>query len=133
MRILIAVISAIALTLLPSMPAQAGSADASPIIGTWKGTSTGYEGGVYVSKEIKWVITRSKGTSFSGTKSWRPAGGTWSAAELVVGVMLPSGEVRWADEDGTFLGVLENSRRIRGTYLETGTDQAAFDQIVRKK
>lgn len=132
MRILIALMSALALTLVPTMPAQADSVDASMIVGTWKGTYSGYEGGEHVTKEAKWVITKSRGTAFTGTKTWRLVGGAWSAPERLAGVLLPSGDVRWTDEDGYFIGVMENSRSIRGTYMEAGADQAVYDQRIRK-
>jgi len=131
MRILVALVSALALTLLPAMPAQAAPAATSKIVGTWKGESSGYEGGVYVSRELRWTITKSKGPAFTGTKSWRDVGGKWSAPEVMNGVLLSNGEVRWADEDGTFLGMLDGGH-ISGTYLEPGSDSAAFSQHLKK-
>lgn len=132
MRIIAALISALALTLLPTIPAHAAPASGSQVVGTWKGTSVGYEAGAYTSQETKWTITKSKGTTFAGTKVWRIEGGSWSAPEPVSGVILSTGEVRWSDADGVFIGELDGSRHIHGTYMEVGADQAVFHQHVRK-
>lgn len=133
MRMLVALTSVVALTFLPSSPAQAAE-DASGLVGTWRGTSEGFQDGEYLTLELRWTVTKARGTSFIGAKSWRPAGAKkWSSPERTTGVILPNGDIRWVDDDGVFLGQIGEAGDIRGTYLEAEIgDQSALDHRLRK-
>lgn len=133
MRFLVALAAAFALTFLPVSPAQAAE-EASELLGTWRGTSEGFQDGRYLTLELRWTVTKARGTSFIGAKSWRPVGAKkWSAPNRTTGVVSPSGDIRWVDDDGVFLGRIEEGGDIRGTYLEAAVgDQSALDHRLRK-
>lgn len=102
------------------------------IAGTWIGTQRGFENGTYVNRQVRLIVTKAKGEAISGTKSWREISGTWSEPEEFQGAVKKSGEIHAVDEDGYLIGELVSPTRIRATYLEAGTDQAAFICDLKK-
>ena len=110
----------------PQSPRNAG------FEGVWTGTSEGFENGTFISREVRFTISSTKGAAFTGTKSWREKGGEWSAPEPFQGVFATARTYRAVDEDGYMFGTLVSPTRIRGTYQEAGTDAAAYTQILTK-
>lgn len=129
MRTLGVTVAAALITLLPVSSAQAQESAAPRnvgITGMWLGTNSGYENGVYTSREVRYSITGVTGVAITGTKSWRQVGGEWSEPEQFQGVLYKSGDFHAVDDDGYFLGRLVTPTKIRGTYLEAGEDQSAL-------
>lgn len=123
------VIASAVLALVPVSAAQAQTSAAPRnvgITGMWLGTSYGYENGVFKSSDVRYTVTAVNGAALTGTKAWRQADGTWSEPESFQGVIYKSGEFHAADEDGYLVGRLISPTKIRVTYLEAGSDQAAL-------
>ena len=52
--------------------------------------------------------------------------GQWSEPEAFQGVLYKSGVLHAVDSDGYLIGELVSPTKIRATYLEPGSDQAAL-------
>jgi hypothetical protein len=96
------------------------------ITGMWLGSGTGFENGALKKTDMRFTITQVDGVTFTGTKSWRSPGGTWSEPEGLQGAIYKSGEFHAVDEDGYMVGRLISPTKIRYTYLEAGSDSAAI-------
>ena len=126
---------ALAVVTAASPSAQAAHTQAprnTGIAGTWIGTQKGFENGTYMNRQVRLIVTKAKGEAISGTKSWREISGAWSEPEAFQGAVMKSGEFRAVDEDGYLIGELVSPTRIRATYLEAGTDQAALICDLKK-
>lgn len=135
MRILVAAAAALLIATIAPATAQADQAQApgnTGITGTWIGTQKGFENGTYVSRQVRFVVTKAKGESLTGTKSWRETNGEWSEPEPFQGAILKSGTFHAVDDDGYIIGELVSPTRIRATYLEAGNDQAVLIQDMTK-
>jgi hypothetical protein len=136
MRILLASVAAIALTMALAACAPSGAtsvAEDGAIEGTWIGSNLGYEDGEYQEREIRLIIEQSTETTFSGVKSWRELGGKWSKPENFAGALLDSTAFHAADSDGYIIGTVVSSTSIQATYLEAGDDHGAFALELEKQ
>lgn len=135
MRTLGVTVAAAMLAILPVSAAQAHESAAPRnvgVTGTWVGTNSGYENGVFTSREVRYAITDVTGVAITGTKSWRQDNGEWSEPEGFQGVLYKSGEFNAVDDDGYILGRLVSPTKIRATYLEAGEDQSALVVVLNK-
>ena len=132
MKRLLLVLGIALFSLLAPVAAQAGSQDSPRITGTWKGTGVGVRNGAFIDQELRFTITKTRGQAFIGIKSWRPVGGAWSDPEPIQGVVMPTGEVRWVEPDGMFIGELDSGKALHGTYMESSPDQVSIFQQYRR-
>lgn len=133
-----AVVALCALTLSQAPSFAATPTDqrgAAVLRGQWVGSNTGYENGVYVKRELRLTITKTRGSAFSGTKGWRDLGATtWEGPEPIQGILLPNGEIHAADADGIMVGTLVSPKEFHLVYTEVGGDGSAFLQkLVKQK
>lgn len=100
--------------------------------GTWAQTGTGYEKGSPVTwRDQTLVIEEAEGPGFTGFKEYTPDGGQ-PQKESVNGVVGADGDIRMADEDGSFLGRLVDGK-ILGQYVEVGDDAAAINVELTRR
>ena len=112
---------ALAACLLVAAAPGAAADQASPLVGTWVGTTDVYYGGKYSQGSEKIIITAANGSVAKGTWQWKPTGGRWSKPAPVQLIAMDSIagqahiDILGADGDGTYEGVL-----IPGVSLEIG-------------
>ena len=124
--LMLAVAPATAHATAPQAPRNAG------FEGVWTGTQEGFENGTFVTQEVRFTISSRQGAAFTGSKSWREKGGEWSTPEKFQGVFTSSKSFQAVDEDGYIFGTMVTPAKIRGTYLESGSDAAAFTHVLTK-
>lgn len=137
MRKIVSVLAAVVFVLITPAVSQAqpqSERSKANIVGTWVGSNSGFELGVFVDRQVRYTISSMNKQTFTGNKSWRQNNGEWSNTEAIQGVLLKSGQFMTVDEDGIFIGKLVSRNRISGTYLEVGSDAAALvTTLTRQK
>ncbi|MEX1219191.1 MAG: hypothetical protein WEB05_02255 [Solirubrobacterales bacterium] len=97
----------------------------SSLEGTWVGSGSGYNAGVYEETTSKIVITEVQEDKdvFLGYKQTRTGGEPYGPRETIQGGIGPDGRISIADEDGyNFFEFSED--KLEGQYLEAGEKDA---------
>lgn len=112
------------------------------LLGTWKGTYAGYNGGRWESGEQKFVFSSMRGVHVKGTWQYRgkTTGQKWSKpapVQLIV-VPEPDGEdghwnVTGADENGIYVGHLSaDGPRLQLSYQGSVNDLLTYEFVVSR-